>query len=70
MVPRPLGWQDKQTSTLDRVSHILQSWPQPCRIAENDLELLIILPLFSKCWCYGCEPLCLVLGVLHFTGQT
>jgi len=27
-----------------------------CDIAEDDLELLILLPLFPESWDYKCEP--------------
>lgn len=37
------------------VSHD-QGWPRAHYIVEDSLELMIPLPLPSKCWNYRCEP--------------
>lgn len=33
-------------------------WPRNYYVAENDLESLIFLPSFSKCWDYRCVHVC------------
>lgn len=45
----PTHWPQK-TNYLNGVASSDQSWP--CCAAEDDLEVLILLPLSSKCWSY------------------
>lgn len=41
-------------------------WPQTLRVTEDDLKLLILLPVPPDCWGDTCPPLCpddVVLGI-------